>query len=80
MTKRYLLTQLLSLVIIVMGSSISVVQAQVKAPARTQEYFIQQGANEDLLITISAFEAEFESRISGPNDVVLWCQVFQAAE
>jgi len=71
LTKRYLLTQLLSLVIIVMGSSISVVQAQVKAPARTQEYFIQQGANEDLLITISAFEAEFESRISGPNDVVL---------
>ena len=68
---RYLLTPLLSLVIIVMGSAIPVVQAQVKAPPLTQEYFIQQDVNEDLLITISAFEAEFESRISGPNDVVL---------
>jgi len=71
LTKRYLLTPLLSLVIIVMGSAIPVVQAQVKAPPLTQEYFIQQDANEDLLITINAFEAEFESRISGPNDVVL---------
>ena len=71
LTMRYLLTPLLSLVIIVMGSAIPVVQAQVKAPPLTQEYFIQQDVNEDLLITISAFEAEFESRISGPNDVVL---------
>jgi CHAT domain-containing protein len=45
--------------------------AQPSSPVMTQEYFIQQSAGEDLLITISAFEAEFESRISGPNAEVL---------
>lgn len=30
-----------------------------------QEYFIQQGADEALLIRINGFEAEFESRLSG---------------
>jgi len=45
--------------------------AQGVTQARSQSYFIQQGSNEDLLITISAFEAEFESRVSGPNGEVL---------
>lgn len=54
-----------------MGPVFPVVQAQGKPPALTQEYFIQQDVSEDLLITINAFEAEFESKISGPNDVVL---------
>jgi len=37
----------------------------------SQEYFLQQAADEDLLITISAFEAEFESRVTGENGEVL---------
>lgn len=36
-----------------------------------QEYFVQQSADEDLLITINAFEAEFESRVSGSNGELL---------
>jgi len=36
-----------------------------------QEYFFQQSAEEDLLITINAFEAEFESRVSGANGELL---------
>lgn len=39
--------------------------AQGTAAAITQEYFIQQADDEDILITVSAFEAEFESRITG---------------
>ena len=35
-------------------------RAQGVAPDITQEYFIQQADDEDLFITISAFEAEFE--------------------
>lgn len=41
--------------------------AQTAEPVITQEYFIQQADDEDLLITISAFEAEFESRITGAS-------------
>ena len=39
--------------------------AQTTRPPITQEYLVRQGADEDLLITINAFEAEFESRIHG---------------
>jgi CHAT domain-containing protein/tetratricopeptide (TPR) repeat protein len=45
--------------------------AQAVDPVITQEYFIQQPDDEDLLITISAFEAEFESKISGPGGETL---------
>jgi len=45
--------------------------AQTSAPARTQEYFVQQAVDEDLLITINAFEAEFESKVSGSNGEIL---------
>ncbi len=38
--------------------------AQNKTPLMKQEYFVQQAADESLLIRIDAFEAEFESRIS----------------
>jgi len=36
-----------------------------------QEYFFRQSADEDLLITINAFEAEFESRVTGSNGETL---------
>ncbi len=36
-----------------------------------QEYFIQQGADEALLIKVNAFEAEFESRLSGQDAQLL---------
>ena len=45
--------------------------AQSPAPVMTQEYFIQQAANENLFITISAFEAEMESRVTADNGKVL---------
>jgi len=45
--------------------------AQSVEPVITQEYFIQQADNEDLLITVNAFEAEFESRITGTSGEVL---------
>ena len=60
------------MVICVAGLAVPVVSsAQPVAPTMTQEYFIQQGDDEDLLITISAFEAEFESKISGPSSEIL---------
>jgi CHAT domain-containing protein/tetratricopeptide (TPR) repeat protein len=37
----------------------------------TQEHFVQQAAGEALLIKIDAFEAEFESRLLGPDGEVL---------
>ena len=45
--------------------------AQENGALITQEYFIQQAVDEDLLITISAFEAEFESKISAQKGQVL---------
>lgn len=45
--------------------------AQSADPIVKQEYFLQQTDEEDLLITISAFEAEFESKISGPGGETL---------
>ena len=60
------------MVIVMTGLATSVVSnAQPVTPTMTQEYFIQQADDEDLLITISAFEAEFESRISGPSNETL---------
>ncbi len=41
--------------------------AQSGEPVITQEYFVQQAVDEALLITINAFEAEFESKISGQD-------------
>jgi len=72
LTKRYLSIQLLPFVILVMGSTIPALScAQVISPVITQEYFVQQAVDEDLLITINGFEAEFESRVSGTNGEVL---------
>jgi CHAT domain-containing protein len=60
------------LVIVMLGLSAPTgVLAQAEEPAITQEYFIQQADDEDLFITVSAFEAEFESRITGANGEVL---------
>ncbi len=72
MTKRHLFISLVPLVITLVGFSIpSGLRAQSVAPAMTQEYFLQQADDEDLFITISAFEAEFESKITGANGEVL---------
>ncbi|MDX2419394.1 MAG: CHAT domain-containing protein [Xanthomonadales bacterium] len=72
MTQRYLTNHLIAMVICMTGLAVPVVSnAQPVAPAMSQEYFIQQADDEDLLITISVFEAEFESRISGPNNEIL---------
>jgi len=70
--KRHLLKELLPLVVLTAGLIIpALLRAQVSDPVVTQEYFIQQALDEDLLITINAFEAVFESKISGPNGEVL---------
>lgn len=45
--------------------------AQTDKPPMTEEYFVQQGADEALLIRIDAFEAEFESKISAQDSVLL---------
>ena len=45
--------------------------AQAETPVISKEYFIQQNIDEDLLITINAFEAEFESSVIGVNGEVL---------
>lgn len=45
--------------------------AQTTSTPLTQEYFVQQTANEDLLIKINSFEAEFESRLTAQNGEVL---------
>jgi CHAT domain-containing protein len=45
--------------------------AQTDQLSTKTEYFIQQGADEDILITINGFEAEFESKISGDAGKVL---------
>lgn len=63
---------LMLLVFTMMGLSIPMaLRAQAVTPAITQEYFIQQAVDEDLFITVSAFEAEFESKITGANEEVL---------
>lgn len=72
MTRRQLFYQLLAIVIFTTGQSVpSVSRAQGVAPVITQEYFIQQAVDEDLLITINAFEAEFQSRVTGSSGEVL---------
>jgi len=45
--------------------------AQTNDSMITQEYFVQQAADENLLITINAFEAEFESQIFEQNGAEL---------
>ena len=45
--------------------------AQTDKPPMTEEYFVQQGTDEALLIRIDAFEAEFESKISAQDSVLL---------
>lgn len=62
----------MALAVISVFSTMSTVSfAQTVEPLINQEYFIQQADDEDLLITISAFEAEFESRITGASGEVL---------
>ncbi len=69
MTHRHSLSYLLLLAIFLVDITVPVVSiAQNNKNQISKEYFIQQAADEDLLITINAFEAEFESRISGQND------------
>lgn len=45
--------------------------AQTGVSTITHEYFVQQAADEALLIRINAFEAEFESRLSGQQGELL---------
>ena len=45
--------------------------AQMEDPPIKEEYFVQQGADEALLIRINAFEAVFESKISARDGVLL---------
>lgn len=72
MNRRNLFVFLIPLVILTVGLCVPTgLRAQVVTPAITQEYFIQQADDEDLFITISAFEAEFESKITGANGEVL---------
>jgi len=72
LTRRDPLYHLLVLTILLMGQFVpSVSRAQAVEQVITQEYFIQQAADEDLLITVNAFEAEFESRVTGANGKVL---------
>ena len=72
MTRRHLLYQLLAFVIFTTGQVVpSISRAQAVEPVITQEYFIQQAVDEDLLITINAFEAEFQSLVTGSNDEIL---------
>ena len=72
MNRRFLSHCLLALAVMAAGTAVSADSfAQAIDPVITQEYFIQQADDEDLLITISAFEAEFESRISGTSGEVL---------
>jgi CHAT domain-containing protein/tetratricopeptide (TPR) repeat protein len=72
LTKRHLFIHLAPLVILMTGLIIPAVSAaQSVAPVKKQEYFFRQAVSEDLLITINAFEAEFESKITGPNGEIL---------
>ena len=72
MTNRYLSVYLACLVICLTGLAIpGVSSAQAETPVISQEYFIQQNIDEDLLITVNAFEAEFESSVIGENGEVL---------
>ena len=54
------------LLAIIMGGTLcpAGAYAQTTATPLTQEYFLQQVANEDLLIKINSFEAEFESKLT----------------
>jgi len=72
LTYRRLSNCLLPLVIILGAVAIPTpARAQGAEQPMKQEYFFQQAADEDLLITINAFEAEFESRVSGVNGETL---------
>ena len=66
MTHRHPLYCLLLLAIFLVDISVPAVSiAQNDENLISQAYFVQQAADEDLLITVNAFEAEFESRITG---------------
>ena len=70
-SKRFACTRVL-LAIIMAGSFYPVVSdAQTSAEPVTKEYFVQQDANEDLLIKINTFEAEFESKLTAQGGEVL---------
>jgi CHAT domain-containing protein len=50
--------------------------AQEEGSAKTQEYFIQQAEDEDILIIINGFEAEFKSKITTDTDkTLLWSEI-----
>lgn len=72
LTTRHLQNHLSAIALLVMVmAQPAVAVAQSAESLKTQEYFVRQSADEDLLITIKAFEAEFESKIAGPNGEVL---------
>ncbi len=69
---RHLLNCLLPVVMLMASLAVpATALAEGAEQKMSQEYFVQQAVSEDLLITINAFEAEFESRVSGPNGELL---------
>jgi len=66
---KLLFNGLLPIAILLAGMGISF--AQSGDGVITQEYFVQQDADEALLVRINAFEAEFESSISGQEGQLL---------
>lgn len=72
MTKVYF-TRCLCLIAVLMAGTVipRPSSAQTEVPPIKEEYFVQQGANEALLIRINAFEATFESKISSQEGVLL---------
>ena len=72
MSHRYPFCYLLIIAIFMVGVGVPAVSvAQDDENLLSQEYFLQQPPDEDLVITIDAFEAEFESRITGENGETL---------
>jgi len=63
---------LAGLALLLVGVSMAAVAvAQTTGTGITQEYFVQQAIDEALLIRINAFEAEFESTVSGESGEVI---------
>ena len=72
LTTSHFRCHLLILTVLAVAALVPAVSnAQTADSLIKHEYFVQQSADEDLLITINAFEAELESRISGQNREVI---------
>ena len=61
---KMLFNKLIAIAVVSMVFVPGILPAQNEAPAKVEEYFVQQAADEALLIKVSAFEAEFESKVT----------------